>query len=119
MHRLVLALALTAAVAACAGPAPHPTAAAFDGNYQGTQANIHVSALSCSAPATQPGAMTVQGGQVMWTMAGATTAAPIMADGGFAAQNGTVYLSGKITNNNMVARVNTGSCHQVYDLRRG
>jgi hypothetical protein len=98
-------------------PGSGPTA--FDGSYQGTMTTVHATTAACASPGSTPGTLAVTNGTVVWTTSPALTLyAPVMQDGAFVAQNGAVYLSGKITNRAMVARVNTGACHVVYDLQR-
>ncbi len=98
-------------------PGTAPTA--FDGSYSGTMTSLHAAANSCANTAPAPGKLVVQNGTVSWTASPSLTLyAPVMQDGAFTAQNGPVFFSGKITNKAMVARINTGSCHVIYDLTK-
>jgi hypothetical protein len=120
MQRFLAPLALCTFLGACnmyTSPGTGPTA--FDGSYQGTMTTVHAATNACAAPGSTPGNLAVTNGAVVWkASASLTLYAPVMQDGAFVAQNGAVYLSGKITNRAMVARVNTGPCHVVYDLQR-
>ena len=125
MRRLVLPLALTAALGACAGPGMHPAATSFDGTYTGVVVMTHAGSASmgngsvCATPGQQPASITVQNGAVTSPKLGGTTfSAPIMADGSFQAQNFTTFFAGKVTNRSMVARGNIGGCDTVYDLSK-
>jgi hypothetical protein len=115
------ALGLGLLTAGCAGSTmPGQTATAFDGDYAGTVTYIHVAANSCATTEPAPAKLTVANGSVMWA-ASATASpiyAPVMANGAFQASANAVIFSGKINNRAMVARVNTGSCHLIYDLTR-
>ena len=118
MRQLLSTAALCLALGACATNAPGTTASAYDGTYTGTMTSLHTGPNSCAAATTQPQKLTVQNGAIVWASGGTNFYAPVRADGAFAAQNGTVFFNGKITNNAMVARVNTGPCHQLYDLTK-
>ncbi len=113
----VFAVGLLAAGCAANGPGTAPTA--FDGEYSGTQTFIHVAANSCASTEPQPGKLVVQNGSVIWPSSPTLTLyAPVMQNGAFQTTKNSVIFTGKITNREMVARVNTGSCHVIYDLRR-
>jgi len=118
---LVMGLGLTG----CASMQPGTAPTAYDGTYTGTKMTVNagagVAGGTCAtngAPAT-PGQFAVQNGKVVWQMADGTHYAPVMQDGGFQAVDGSgPMLAGKITNSAMVARVNGGACHTLYDLKR-
>ena len=113
----VLGAGLLAAGCAASTPGTAPTA--FDGEYSGTRTFIHVGANSCASTEPQPGKLVVQNGTVAWPSSPTLTLyAPVMQNGAFQATQNAVIFTGKITNHEMVARVNTGSCHVIYDLRR-
>ena len=127
MRRFIAPLAVCFALGACASystPGTSPTA--FDGTYQGTMTLTHsgtqggsapsTSGVACAAAGQKDGSLVVQNGRVVWVNGGGNVYAPIAADGSFAAQNGTAFFSGKITNRAMVARGNISGCHTVYDL---
>ena len=127
MIKRVVTIAFCAALSACASgmnTTPGTTPTAFDGTYSGTMTSLHVGggnmSLSCAAAAgTASGTLPVMNGTVEWSAApGMKIYAPIAQDGSFAAQNGAVFFAGKITNRSMVARSNTGACHQIYDLNK-
>ena len=119
MKRTFTSVALCLTIGACATyDKPGTTASTFDGPYQGTVTAIHVSSNSCASAGPADSTLKVQNGSVVWTSAGNTVYAPISSDGAFSAQNGPTFFSGKITDRAMVARVNTGSCHFVYNLRK-
>ena len=120
MQRLLATAATCLALGACANPsgAPGTRASNYDGSYAGNMRSLHASSLSCSAAQVQPQTLMVENGAVVWPTAGTKYYASIGSDGAFASQNGTVFMSGKITNNAMVARVNTGACHQIYELNK-
>ena len=106
-------------VAGCATNQPGTAPTAFDGDYSGTKTAIHVAANSCPSTTPQPDKLSVQNGSVIWMSTPTTPVyAQVMQNGAFQGQQGAVIFTGKITNKEMVARVNTGSCHYVYDLRR-
>ena len=105
--------------AGCAANRPGTAPTAFDGEYSGTQTFIHVAANSCASTEPRPAKLVVQNGSVIWASSPALTLyAPVMQNGAFQTSQNAVIFTGKITNKEMVARVNTGSCHVVYDLRR-
>ena len=92
---------------------------AFDGSYAGTMTSLNAASYGCTNTAPAPGTLAVKNGAVAWNATPSLVLyAPVMQDGAFVAQNGPVFLSGKITNKAMVARVNTGSCHFIYDLTK-
>ena len=104
-------------------PGTGPTA--FDGTYSGTVNQTHVAAASCPSTTPKPGQLVVENGMVVWPDSPAGQLyAPVAKDGSFVASsavtgsNNAVWFTGKITNKEMVARENSGSCHMIYDLRR-
>ena len=118
--RVLSAAMLCLGVGACnmyTTPGTWPSA--FDGSYTGTMTSLHAASNSCANTAPAPGNLAVQNGSVTWTASPALTLyAPVAQDGSFTAQNGAVFFSGKITNRAMVARINTGTCHVIYDLTK-
>ena len=117
---LVMGLGLTA----CASMQPGTTATAYDGTYTGTKTTLNAGAGGAAgtcptqgAPAT-PGQFAVQNGKVVWQLSDGTHYAAVMQDGAFQAVGSGGMLAGKITNSSMVARVNGGACHVLYDLRK-
>ena len=121
MFRLLSTAALGAGLflAGCASTTPGTTPSAFDGEYSGTATYIHVSANSCASTEPQPAKLSVQNGSVLWPASPSETLyAPVTQNGAFQAAKNSVLFSGKITNRALVARVNTGTCHVIYDLTR-
>ena len=125
MRRFFAPVALSLALGACASYATRGTQpTAFDGTYAGTVDQIAASSGGCVAPRAE-GKLEVENGMVVW--ANSPTGqlyAPVASDGSFAAStllpnnSSAIWLTGKITNHEMVARVNTGACHSIYDLRK-
>ena len=109
---------------ACAYGTRGTSPTAFDGTYSGTMNQTHVGAATCASTEPAPGKLAVENGTVVWSKSPTGTLyAPVASNGSFAVSSvpssgGIVWFTGKITNNEMVARVNTGSCHQIYDLRK-
>ena len=106
-------------LAGCASNTPGTTPSAFDGEYSGTATYIHVSANSCASTEPKPAKLVVENGSVVWPASPSEMLyAPVTSNGAFQAAKNVVLFSGKITNRALVARVNTGTCHIVYDLTR-
>ncbi|WP_158746693.1 hypothetical protein [Acidisphaera sp. L21] len=120
MLRKILPIAACTLLAGCnMYTVPGTSPSALDGSYSGTMSALHAAANSCASTAPVSSKLTVANGAVTWpASASLTLYAPVMQDGAFTAQNGTVFLSGKITNKAMVARVSTGTCHYIYDLSK-
>lgn len=126
MHRFLAPTALALLLGACANySTAGTTPTKFDGVYAGTVNQTHVAASSCASTEPMPGQLLVQNGTVEWKDSPiGTLYAPIAPNGSFAANsavpnsNAQVWFTGKITNQEMVARTNTGSCHRIYDLRK-
>ncbi len=126
MHRFLAPSALALLLGACSTyGTPGSAATAFDGTYMGTVNQTHVAASSCPSTEPTPAQLVVENGMVVWSDSPAGKLyAPVAANGSFAASspvtNSTsqVWFTGKITNKEMVARTNTGSCHKIYDLRK-
>jgi hypothetical protein len=120
-----LAVILGLGLSACTTMQGGTTPTAYDGTYTGTKTTLSAgtgpAAGNCPTHGAPPtaGQFVVQNGRVVWQMADGTHYAPIMQNGSFDAVDGSgPMLSGKITNTAMVARVNGGACHTVYDLKR-
>ncbi len=125
MRHLFAPIALSLALGACANFGTRGTQpTAFDGTYAGTVDQIAASSGGCVAPRGD-GKLVVENGMVIWANSpSGQLFAPVASDGSFAAStlipnnNSAIWLTGKITNKEMVARVNTGACHSVYDLHK-
>ncbi len=126
MRTLYAPIALCLVLSACSTYASRGTSpTAFDGTYSGTVNQTHVAAASCPSTEPKPAKLAVENGMVVWSGSPTGTLyAPVAANGSFAASsavpnsNNAVWFTGKITNHEMVARSNTGSCHTVYDLQK-
>ena len=126
MHRFLAPTALALLLGACSTYGSRGTTpTAFDGTYKGTVNQTHVSASSCPSTEPAPGQLLVENGTVEWKDSPVGTLyAPVAPNGSFAASspvtnsNSQVWFTGKITNREMVARTNTGSCHRIYDLSK-
>ena len=125
MRRFTAPLVACLALGACAVNQPGTSPTAFDGTYQGTVTRTHSSNLggsgngvACATAGQQDGSLVVQNGRVVWASGGSNVYAAVATDGSFAAQSGSTFFSGKITNRAMVARGNISGCHTIYDLQR-
>ncbi len=126
MRRFIAPLAACFALGACAVNQPGTSPSAFDGTYQGSMTLTHSNnqggsggnGTACGSAGQKDGSLMVQNGNVIWVNGGGNVYAPVARDGSFAAQNGSTYFSGKITNRAMVARGNISGCHTIYDLQR-
>jgi hypothetical protein len=127
LHPTLLVMCLS--VAACTtSMSPGTTPSAYDGTYRGMAQSTQYSwpNPNCSAGdmAGKQANLVVQNGRVIWTpVPGRTVYAPIMQNGAFSATyassgNGSMQISGTVTQTSIMARADDGTCHRTYNLQR-
>ncbi len=120
MKHLLLTSAMAILAGACAYTPTTGATMAYDGKYTGMISFNHVSAATCGSLTPKPAEMTVTNGSVVWATSpsGAPMYAPLSADGSFAVNENGTWLAGKVGDNGLIARTNSGACHMTYDLKK-